>query len=171
MLRLIDGAVLQNDELVLPWRATAYVKSREGPRDGAIRATFTYIAGHAFHLKARTTPYVGSYNLYIYRPDPVKLALRNSETSRNDPIGSFKLETPLQPGEKYDLELRVTGSTLQAVFNGRILGSATDSRLTEGRFGVTIPNVESEVPQIVHSLSFQKIDAVDAASNGSAGPR
>ena len=110
-------------------------------------------------LRARMDPKGGVYQLGVYN-NVVLLGRFDNVTKQNTELIKFPLPETNQPGQEYELELRVVGSTLTAKFNGKILGTVTDDTYREGLFGVGIGTVEAGAPAaLIKSLEVLDLDA------------
>jgi serine/threonine protein kinase len=106
-------------------------------RDGAVRMLATY-SGLSVQLRARLNAEGSVYAVNFRDADKVVLMRFDNTTKTTAQLRTFPLQRTLKPGQDYELELRVVGTTLTVKFNGEVLGTATDSTCAEGLFGVGV---------------------------------
>ena len=140
--------------------SSALLAPNQGPRrDGAVRLRATF-GGLRPTLHVRGNQVVTGYFLYaVSGGKAVKLVVADGGAGAlwtNFP--EFPLRAPLEPGQDYELELRVVGQTLTAKFNGEVLGTVTDGTFSEGRFGVQVTDPKT-TPALVKSLEVLDLDA------------
>jgi len=132
-------------------------------RDGAIRMRAPY--GKRLQLRARNDDSKGHYRLFVGLERPVVvLSGYDNVTKKADDLRAFPLREPFQPGQEYELELRVVGQTLIVRLDGKELGQVTDGTYTEGHFGILMTDrVQNDAP-LIKALDFLDLDTPAAAS-------
>jgi formylglycine-generating enzyme required for sulfatase activity/predicted Ser/Thr protein kinase len=155
----LEGAVERTPE-GLRFRAAGSALFRPPKRDAAIRLRATF-GGSRVTLCARTN-HAGKYQLYNYEGKALVLERHDAAADRWITLRSLPLPQPLQPGQDYELELRVVGQTLTAKLNGEVLGTVTDGTLTDGTFGVNGIGRDA-APALIKSLEVLDLDAPGAA--------
>ena len=129
-------------------------------RDAALRVRSTF-RGEKFNLTLREDGTIGAYTL-ILRPDgTLSLARYDWATKTQTNLRDFSLVRPLADGQDYQMELRVVGTTLTALFDGEVLGSVTDSTIAKGGGGLVL--VASPQPAV-----FKTLEILDLAAPGGA---
>jgi hypothetical protein len=120
-------------------------------------------------LRARQTK-AGDYQLYASAGGKmVALQRRDGDAAKNANLRDFPLREPLQPGQDYELELRVVGQILTAKLNGEVLGTVTDAAFPDGQFSVAAMEHEG-TPTLVKSLEVLDLDAPAAAAEAGFRP-
>ncbi len=163
-LDLSGGAVRTPEGVRFTQGSVAMLSSSQGlRRDGAarIRATF---GGWPPRLYARWTSAAGHYQLYAKDENMIVLERYENAAKQYTTLRVFPLREPLQPGQDYELELRVVGQTLTAKLNGEILGTVTDGTHPEGKLGVDGGGRNNTAPALVKSLEVLDLDAPGGAS-------
>ncbi len=135
--------------------------SSQGPRrDGAVRmrTTFGSFRVHLFVRASTSGLGVEKYNLGA-NEKTIKIWRLGAA-----PLAEFPLREPLQPGQEYELELRVVGNLLTAKFNGETLGTATDETFAEGSFGAWLSDKSDTGMALIKSLEVLDLDKASSAS-------
>ena len=150
--------------------SSALLAPNQGPRrDGAVRLRTTF-GGLRPTLHVRGSQVVTGYFLYtVSDGKAVKLVVANAGAGVQwTNLPEFPLREPLQPGQEYELELRVVGQTLTVKFNGEVLGTVTDGTFSEGRFGVQVTDPKN-TPALVKAIEVLDLDAPGKASPSPGG--
>ena len=152
----LRGNVKRTDEgLLFSKPGAAECLTSKVQRDGAIRLR-TVFGGLQAILRGRE----GGDGFYLLQVVGGKITLNRWEIAhqRSTNLQGFPLREPLQPGQEYEIELRIEGQTLTAKFNGEILGTVTDGVFTQGGFGAAVTDKDA-APVLVKSLNFLDLDA------------
>jgi serine/threonine protein kinase len=103
-----------------------------------------------------------TYTLQVEAPGTVRLSHWQDATSQGRVLQRFTPPAPLQPGQDYELELIIIGSTLAAKLNGTALGSVEDSAISKGLFGAgNAQNVPAQV-KTLHILNLDGLSEAEA---------
>jgi hypothetical protein len=78
-----------------------------------------------------------------------------------DTLESIRPETPLKPGDEFDMELIVIGGKLHGKFNGKPLPVVTDARLTEGEIGFQTRHLVRDI-EIINLDGLSEAEALKA---------
>ena len=154
--RTPDGMLLTGD------RAGVRLK---GPRhDAAVRARVIF-GGQRLGMIAREgrSPTSRIYDLFPRGNDQIVLALYEGPVGKPRDLRVFSLHDVLKPGEEYTSELRAVGPALTAKFNGEVLGTITDTTLTQGNFGIAAVDAAG-TPTLIKSLEVLDLYAPAQAS-------
>jgi hypothetical protein len=139
----------------------------QGPqRDGAVRMLATF-GGLPVQLIARRTDSGDNYQLNAADGKQFSLWRWDHVAKQNTNLRRFPLREPLQPGQDYELELRVVGQTLTVKLNGEILGTVTDGTFPEGHVGVAVSGRvidHNAAPALIKALEVLDLDAPGGAS-------
>jgi formylglycine-generating enzyme required for sulfatase activity len=130
-------------------------------RDGAVRMIATF-GGVRPQLHARQNGNGDTYQLFVDDEKSINLSRWENTARHSTNLRDFPFREPLRPGQDYELELRVVGQTLTAKFNGEVLGTVTDTTLSEGNFGVAVADQKSDhngTPTTVKALEVLDLDA------------
>src|SRR5437762_11726706 len=103
------------------------------------------------------------YQLAANHKTLIKLARFDSVAKQATALREFSLREPLQPGQDYELELRVVGQTFTAKLNGEVLGTVTDGTFPDGKFGLVATD-HNAAPVLVKALEVLDLDVPGAAS-------
>jgi serine/threonine protein kinase len=153
-LRLARQAVLKADGLHMG-EESAVIRSLNfsTQRDGAVRLRANF---GELRAAIRVRSFNGKgYQLYTSSADVITLH-RASDSGSSQTIENFRPKKPFQPGQEYELELRVEGRNLTAKLDGDVLGTVSDDTFTQGNFGVAAAGKGSEA--LVKSLEFLDLD-------------
>jgi formylglycine-generating enzyme required for sulfatase activity len=106
--------------------------------DGAIRARLVMRVGsEGGGVGARNS---GKQRYFFNLADKgtvMVLAVRTPDSQAGKTLGSYRMPKPLQPDEKFTIELRIQGDQLTGLFNGQEVVRATDQRVKEvGTWGI-----------------------------------
>jgi len=136
--------------------------SQSPKRDGAVRMLATF-GGARPQLRVRHNHPDSVYQLFAASEKAVLLVRYDGAAKQNNSLRGFRLSEPLQPGQDYELELRVVGQTFTAKLNGEVLGTVTDGTYPEGEFGVRVSDRNSG-PVLVKVLEVLDLDASGASA-------
>jgi hypothetical protein len=136
--------------------ASLLTREQAPRRDGAIRMRAIFSGGLRVQLLSRSSS-SGRYQLYAADAKSITMNLWSNVTSHSTNLRTFQLPVPLQPGQEYELELRVVGPTLTAKFNGRELGTFTDGTLFQGAYGIGASEA-NPTSTLVKSLEVLNLD-------------
>ena len=137
--------------------------SSQGPkRDGAVRMTTTFGGSYA-RLHARRTDSGDAYQLNAAADGKTIVLFRWIAGTKSTVLRTFPMRKPFQPGQDYELELRVVGQTLTAKVDGEVLGTVADRTFPEGVFGVVFSD-RNVTPVLVKALEVLDLDAPNGAS-------
>ncbi|MDZ4401162.1 bifunctional serine/threonine-protein kinase/formylglycine-generating enzyme family protein [Prosthecobacter sp.] len=166
-LSLLGGAAITPEGL--RFTGASEVRFRDlGPRrDGAVRMLATFGGAHV-QLRAR----LHAADLYhLYTKDEKRLALQrwDSAAKKSTTVREIPLLQALQPGQDYELELRVVGSTLTVKLNGEVLATATDLTYPEGPFSLSVTD-QNAAPALVKALEVLDLDKPSGANATAATP-
>jgi len=106
----------------------------------------------------------GYYSLIVHQTGKLAMIGRLQGATDYRVLQQFDLRQPIQPGQDYELELRVAGSTLTARLNGETLGSITDETFRDGQFGIAAYQRRDQAPALVKSFEFLDLDQPAAGS-------
>ena len=127
------GASRTDEGLSLPSQSNASVKDTHS--DGAIRAVGTFDRSSEITMRARKSKdYKSRYELILIHN---RLLLVKVINSTRTTLFEKPMRRSLAPGDRYDIELRLTGPTLTVRSDSVLVGEARDETLTEGAFDVT----------------------------------
>jgi len=133
----------------------------KGPEpDGAVRMRSTLDSVKVVIIARRSN--AGQYQLSV-DPHGKEVLLNRWAQNTVTVVRRFPLREPLQPGQEYELELRVVGQTLTAKLNGEILGTVTDNTFPEGQFGVSHSDPSRAIPVLVKTLEVLDLHASASA--------
>jgi len=172
---VLTGAVGRTPEgLRFTGTGRAYVRSNLDPkRDGAVRMRATF-GGLSPQLTARLTGNVGEYHLQCSRGGKSIGLSRWDDIERSvTNLRGFQLRETVQPGQDYELELRIVGQALTAKFNGEVLGTVTDTTIPECAFSVGVTELKTDgngATATVKGFEVLDLDAPTEASSTAAAP-
>jgi hypothetical protein len=103
--------------------------------------------------------------LYVSSENSVSLLhILGFASGQTRSLATFHPKIALQPGQEYDLELRLVGPSLTAKLDGEILGTATDGSISEGNFGIVASGTgEAAVVKSYEFLDLDKRGAISAS--------
>jgi hypothetical protein len=157
-LKMSTGMERTAGGLRLSEKCTSLLNGNQAPRrDGAIRMRAIFSGGLRLQLYSRSSS-SGVYQLYAADEKNIFMNMWSNVTNHSTNLRTFHLPAPLQPGQEYELELRVVGPTLTAKFNGEDLGTFTDGTLLHGTYGIGASEA-NPTPTFVKSLEVLNLDA------------
>ncbi|MDP1587855.1 MAG: SUMF1/EgtB/PvdO family nonheme iron enzyme, partial [Prosthecobacter sp.] len=160
-LGLTGGAERTLEGLRFAAGGHALLPAGQGPTgNGAVRMRATF-GGLQVQLRARQSDATGLYQLYA-RENVIVLERKDTATRGSATLSLFPLRASLQPGQNYELELRVVGETFTAKLNGETLGTVTDGTYATGQFGVGVTGQDA-APALVESLEVLTLDGLPEA--------
>jgi hypothetical protein len=147
--------------------SAAKLQPGHGPhRDGAVRMRSVFGDIRA-QLRVRDSA-AGRYQLYANSANLITLERINFPTWQPTNLQNFRPSKPFQPGQAYELELRMVGQTLTAKLDGNVLGTTTDGIFSEGNFGVS--TIGQGAPVLVSDLEVLDLDAPGATASSATTP-
>ncbi len=164
-LHLSGGAELTAEGLRITNGGSATLRDMGPRRDGAVRMRAVVGSGRV-ELRARSGR-LGGYLLCAENPTKVRLSFWSDAANSGTTLYEHVLPVALQPGQSYELELRVVGQTLTAKFNGVVIGTATDASASEGSFGVGT-GVRTGRVAVVTAVEVLDLSAATSSSPTSA---
>ena len=119
-------------------------------------------------MAARTDANRSRYELCALNDTSVSLLRYDPATGKSVHLSKFNLQTPLQNGKDYTLELRAVGQTLTAKLNDELLGTVTDATLTQPRFGILgVANQQDSAPALVKTIEVLDLTVSSVPSSPS----
>jgi serine/threonine protein kinase len=137
-------------------------------RDGAVRVRMRVDPGGVrpqLHVREKDSHH---YWFHAYNENAFGLGMWVGGTQTDVKLANFTISPPLQIGQECEMELRVTGSTITARLNGKLLGTVTDDTLKEGLFGVGAFRQEGS-ETLIQSFEILNLDG-PSRSPGSSVP-
>jgi hypothetical protein len=95
-------------------------------------------------------------------PTSAGLFYYDEQAAKNSGLAPKQSETPLKPGDEFDLELIVIGDKLYGKFNGKALPVVTDTRLTEGEMGFQTEHLVRDI-EVINLDGLSEAEARKAA--------